>query len=196
MRRLRQRRACLWVGSKTAELIKRARLEAARGGGQGWDDWVKVVRRCRLCYKISGGVGMGEAPPPLPVPLRGCHCLALGRVLGSGAAGRAVGVSGPCGTVGPGMRVTLRSCCVPVRVVTHGYMCSDVMRPHRRAVSGMSREWRAQDASQDSPCARWAPQLEALSSFLGSALMRKGGSVGGWGCRNRFQSVWNGCPKV
>ena len=33
-------------------------------------------------------------------------------------------------------------------------MCADVMRPHTRAVSGMSREWRAQDAPQDSPCAR------------------------------------------
>ena len=179
MRRLRQRRACLWVGSKTAELIKRARLEAARGGGQGWDDWVKVVRRCRLCYKISGGVGMGEAPPPLPVPLRGCRCLALGGVLGSGAAGRAVGVSGPCGTVGPGMRVTLRSCCVPVRVVTHGYMCSDVMRPHRRAVSGMSREWRAQDASQDSPCARVGAPAGGTLILSGFCSHEEGG-LGGW----------------
>lgn len=97
---------------------------------------------------------MGEGPRPRLSPCGGCRCPALGRVLGTRAAGWAAVVSGPCGTVGPGMRVTLRSCCVPVEVVTRGYMCSDVMRPHTRVVSGMSWEWRAQDAPQDSPCTR------------------------------------------
>lgn len=34
LRLLRQRRSCLWVGSKKAERMKEARLEAAGGGGR------------------------------------------------------------------------------------------------------------------------------------------------------------------
>lgn len=137
---------------------------------------MKVVRRCRLCYKINGGVGTGEAPRPVPpreLPLPGS-----GQSLGTGTVGRAAVVSGPCGTVGPGVRVTPHTCCVPVEAVTRGYMCGDVMRPHALPCRGGCGSG-GRRTPRRTPCVPGrAPQLEALSSFPGSALTRKG--LGGW----------------
>lgn len=62
----------LRVGSKEAELIKEAGLEAAEAG-VGWEGWGKVVRRTD---KWWWGVDTGRGPPPAcpPPGALGCPC--------------------------------------------------------------------------------------------------------------------------